>query len=50
MFGEEGFDVFGKSEVVVRGRVWGVAVVARVDCVDGAGEVAGEDAETGGKS
>jgi hypothetical protein len=44
VFLEEGLDVFGEGEVVVRLIVRGVAVVARVDCVDRAGEVAGEDA------
>jgi hypothetical protein len=44
VFLEEGLDVFCEGQIVVRLIVGRVAVVARVDCVDRAGEVASEDA------
>lgn len=40
---EEGFDIFGESDVVVCLVVGRIAVVSCINCVDGAGEFARKD-------
>lgn len=45
--GNEGFDVGGHGGVVMGWGVWGVAVVAQVECVDGPGEVFGKNSRDG---